>query len=423
MGNFTYPPPSTIYKLKPIPRLVILVSSITVVGDVHEGINFGFNMDAELGLSKRALDIHKNFARSAQYAIENGSELFVILGDLFDRTHVSPTVRELIRVDVIEPLEKAGVEVWILAGNHDQPHGEKKGTSIDDFRGYENVKVFRKPKVEERKIDGKTFGFIIVPYLHPEQIARLVREKEGTDIKREQMFLMGQSLLKQWISNRASELDTDKKILFGHYYLEGAKLRETKSPEVLPGEFSFTRDMIPESLDLAVFGHIHLHQVMGSKPELVYTGALEHVDWGEIEDAKGLVEISPDLENLWEFKELPTRDMVRIKLEISKDEDATQKIMDAIPEKVEEKMFRLEISLDEGMREKISESRIAEKLKGSFYYDVRWKETTLEKVGYSEFSMDPYQLLRTFLKTNYGDDPRHDRLQKEGEGILDEVLG
>jgi exonuclease SbcD len=326
-------------------------------------------------------------------------------------------------LDVIEPLEKAGVEVWILAGNHDHPHSEKKGTSIDDFRGYENVKVFRKPQVEERTIGGKSFGFVIVPYLHPEQIARLVREKEGTDIKREQMFLLGQSLLKQWIANRTSELETDKKILFGHYYLEGAKLRETKSPEILPGEFSFTRDMIPESLDLAVFGHIHLHQVMGSSPELVYTGALERVDWGEQGDKKGFVEISPDLDNLWEFRELPTRDMVKITLEISKDEDATNKILDALPDEVEGKMLRLEISLDEGTRERISESRISEKLKGAFHYDVRWKEKTVEKLGYVEFTMNPYQLLRTFLKTNYGDHPKYEELESEGEDILNEVLG
>jgi DNA repair exonuclease SbcCD nuclease subunit len=394
-----------------------------VVGDVHEGINFGFNMDAELGISKRALDIHSNFSKTARYAIENRSELFVVLGDLFDRTHVSPTVRELIRVDVIEPLEEAGIEVWILAGNHDQPHSEKKGTSIDDFRGYKNVEVFRKPSVEVRTIGGLSFGFIIVPYLHPEQIANLVREKEGTDIAREQMFLMGQKLLKQWISNRTEELETDKKILFGHYYLEGAKLRETHSPEVLPGEFSFTRDMVPKSLDLAVFGHVHLHQVIDSKPEFVYTGAMERVDWGESDDKKGFVEISPNLDSLWEFRELPTRDMVKISLEISSQEDPTQKILESIPETVEDRMFRLEIALDEGMRERISESQIVEKLKGAFYYDVRWKELATEKVGYMEFSMNPYQLLRTFLKTNYGEHPRFEEIQKEGEDILNEVLG
>ncbi|UCG70495.1 MAG: metallophosphoesterase [Thermoplasmata archaeon] len=399
------------------------MSEIVVVGDIHEGINFGFNIDAETGISRRALDIHSNFMQTAKYAVESKAQLFVILGDMFDRTHVSPTVRELIRRDVIEPLEKEGIEVWILAGNHDQPHGEKKGTSIDDFRGYGNVKVFRKPAVEELEVEGKRFGFVIVPYLHPEQIARLVREKEGTEIGIEQMFILGQRLLKQWIANRVDELETDHKIMFGHYYLEGAKLRETPSPEVLPGEFSFTGDMIPENLDLAVFGHVHLHQAIGSKPEFLYTGAIERIDWGERDDEKGFVVISSLKENLWEFKKLPVRDMVKISLEIAADEDATRKILDAIPEDVEEKMFRLEIALNEGVRERISESQITEKMKHAFYYDVRWKEMVSEKVGYVEFTMNPYQLLRTFLKTNYGEHPEYERIRKEGEAILNEVLG
>ena len=46
--------------------------------------------------------------------------------------------------------------------------------------------------------------------------------------------------------------------------------------------------------------------------------------------------------------------MIKISLEISKDEDATEKILNALPEDVEEKMLRLEIALDEGVRERIS---------------------------------------------------------------------
>ena len=85
-------------------------------------------------------------------------------------------------------------------------------------------------------------------------------------------------------------------------------------------------------------------------------------------------------------------------------------------------MFRLEITLDEGARERVSEAQISERLKGAFYYDVKWKEKSKEKVGYSEFTMNPFELLRTFLKTNYGEHPEHDRLLKEGENILTEVL-
>lgn len=399
------------------------MSKVVLVGDIHEGINFGFNIDAETGISRRALDIHDNFAKTAQYAIEKRAKLFVVMGDMFDRTHVSPTFRELIRQDVIEPLNKACIDVWILAGNHDQPHGERKGTSIDDFRGYENVKVFRKPAVEKVEIEGKTLGFVIVPYLHPEHIANLVKEKEGSEISREQMFFVGQRLLKQWISNRCDELDTDYKIMLGHYYLEGAKLRETSYPEVLPGEFSFTRDMLPKALDLAVFGHVHLHQVIGDSPEFVYTGAIERIDWGERDDKKGFVVLSPLEEELWQFKELSIRDMIKLEVEIKSDEDPAGKILEAIPEEVEGRMFRLEIELDEGMRERISESKITEKLKGAFHYDVRWKEQSKEKLGYAEFTMNPYQLLRTFLKTNYGDHPKYEQLLKEGESVLEEVLG
>ncbi len=174
---------------------------------------------------------------------------------------------------------------------------------------------------------------------------------------------------------------------------------------------------------MAVFGHVHLHQVIGSKPEFVYTGAIERIDWGEREDKKGFVVISPESEKLWEFQELPVREMVMINLEIKAEEEATQKILDAIPEEVKEKMLRLEIGLDEGLRERISESRISEKLKGSFYYDVKWKELVTEKIGYVEFTMNPYQLLRTFLKTNYGEHPKYEEILKEGESILNEVLG
>ncbi|MDI6639190.1 MAG: metallophosphoesterase [Methanocellales archaeon] len=395
------------------------MNEIVVVGDVHEGINFGFQIDPETGLSARVLDIHDNFARTAQFAIANKAKLFVVLGDLFDRTHVSPTFREMIRRDVIEPLEEAGIPVWILAGNHDQPRG-KKGTSIDDFRGYPHVRIYRKLAVEKLEIDGKSVGCIIVPYMHPTHIAELVLEKFGKETPLEQIFVLGQELLKQWIQNRVDELEADFKLLLAHYYVEGARLRETASPEVLPGEFSFRRDMIPD-VDLAVFGHVHLHQAMRVQgTEVLYTGAVERIDWGERDDKKGFIVIDPFAEERWRFEELPTRDMLKLKVEVS-NEDPTQKILDAIPD-VAGKLVRLEIAMGEGLRSKVADSKIADKLKDAFHYEVRWTERTEEKIGFVSFTMDPFKLLRDFVDLNYGDHPKHDELQREGESLLKEVL-
>jgi exonuclease SbcD len=397
------------------------MNDIVAVADVHEGINFGFNMDVETGISERALDIHKNLVKAAKFAINNSSKLFVIVGDLFDRTHISPTYREMIRKDVIEPLGKNNVNVWILAGNHDQPHSLKKGTSIDDFRGYPHVKVYREPSVEEIFIDDEKIRCLIMPYMHPDSIALMVKEKIGKDVPPEQMFTAGQKLIKNWLKEK-SEAEANYKIVFAHYYVEGAKIRETTYPEILPGEFSFTKDMIPDNLDIAVFGHIHLHQSMGKtgKTEIVYPGAVERIDWGEREDSKGFISISVK-EKSWDFVKLPVREMMKINVDIKPDEEPDERILKSIPD-VSGKMIRLEITLPEGFRAKVSDEKINEKLKNAFYYDLRWIETTKEKIGLISFTTNPYELLKEFIELNYADDRRKDEILNEGNNILKEVL-
>lgn len=399
------------------------MGEIVVVGDVHEGMNFPYNIDPETGLSARALDIHKNLRLAAEYALESRASLFVIVGDLFDRTHVSPISRELVRRDVIEPLGKAGVEVWILAGNHDQPHNSGRETSLEDFRGYPHVKVFRKPAVQGLEIDGIRVECILLPYMHPEQIAALVKEKEGREIPQEQLFVMGQKILQSWLEKKASGTKADFKLLFAHYYLEGARLREGAYPEVLPGEFSLRKEMIPETLDLAVFGHVHIHQVAGrrGKAEIVYTGSVERLDWGEKGDRKGFITIDP-ASKAWRFVELPCREMLRIEVEIGPGEDPLERILEAIPA-VDGALVRLEVGLSEGQRERVEDRQIVERLKGAFHYEVSWRERSGVKKGIANFTMDPFSLFHGFVELNYPDHPRREDLLEKGRAILREVVG
>ena len=172
------------------------MNDIVVVGDVHEGINFDIRVDPQTGVSERALDMHRNLTRAATYAIENKASLFIILGDLFDRTHVAPIFREYVRNDVIEPLGKAGVKVYILAGNHDQPREFRRGTSIDDFRGYSHVEVFRKPEYRIEDIAGKKVCFLIMPFLYPDSIV----SQAGTSVAgvpEEQRRELGREVLRE----------------------------------------------------------------------------------------------------------------------------------------------------------------------------------------------------------------------------------
>lgn len=394
------------------------MGDVVCVGDVHEGIGFGYLVDPETGVSARALDLHRNFVAAAKWAIEHRVKLFCVLGDLFDRTHVAPVFREMVRRDVVEPLGRAGIEVWLLAGNHDQPRAFARGTSLDDYRGYAHVKVFREPASEVRELGGKKVGFLLIPYMHPEEIVKRAQEKLGEAVSLEQAYAAAREVWKRWIAERAEGLDVDRRILYGHFWVEGARPSAT-AYEVLPGEFTFARDMLPPVVDLAVFGHIHAHQPVFDR--FVYTGAPERIDWGERDDPKGFLAL--DAANAtWEFVELPARPMVKVDVTVAIDEDPTAKILAALPADPTDKLIRFEVTIPEALRPKVDERRIDERLAGAFHYEARWLVQRKDFRVVEEFTMDPLRLLGEYVDAHYKGDPRRERIKDRGERVLKEVL-
>src|SRR2546426_278505 len=357
---------------------------IVCVGDVHEGLSFDFRIDPETGISERALDLHGNFAKAARWAIEHRASLFCILGDLFDRAHVAPVFREMVRRDVIEPLGDAGIEVWILAGNHDQPRRAVRSTSLDDYRGYSHVKVFRDPKMEVRDIDGRRIGFILIPYMHPEQVVEQVRETLAKDVPRELAYEAARRTWQEWIRNRAQDLrDADLRILFGHFEFQGVRYASTAPTEVVPNDFTFTTDMIPDTIDLVVFGHIHMHQTVGGK--IVYAGAPERIDWGERLDPKGFLVIRP--EGGWSFVELPARPMDKVETVVGMGDDVTEKVLAAIPMEVTGHLVRIEVTLPDELRNRLDEKRLADRLRDAFHYEVKFISASRPRVVTEKYTV------------------------------------
>lgn len=392
---------------------------IVCVGDVHEGLNFDFRIDPETGISERAMDLHRNFAKAAQWAIQHRASLFCILGDLFDRAHVAPVFRELVRRDVIEPLGAEGIEVWILAGNHDQPRRAARSTSLDDYRGYAHVRVFRDPKVETRTLAGRTIGFILLPYLHPEQVIDRVRETVGKDVPREEAYEAARRVWKEWIHNRATDLkDADLRIVFGHFEFQGVRYATTSPPEVVPNDFTFTPDMIPQPVDLVVFGHIHMHQVVGRN--IVYAGAPERIDWGERLDPKGFLAVRPD--GMWSFVELPARPMDKVEITVGMADDVTGKVLGSLPPETAGHLLRIEITIPDELRNRLDEKRLAERLRDAFHFDIKFLSSDRARVVSDEFTLDPNHLLADYVDKVLADHPKRDAIKVEAQRILRETL-
>lgn len=389
-----------------------------MVADVHEGIGFGYRINPETGISDRALDLHNNLRLAAQWAINHGAKLFIIAGDLFERTHVSPAFRELVRRDVVEPLSAAGVMTWLVAGNHDQPRIAARSTSLDDYRGLPLVEVFKDPVAKTMDLGEGPVGFIILPYLHPERLLDLVREKLGEEVPPEQMDELARRLLREWLRNRSAELKTQRKFLIGHYLIQGAKVSSTVNPEVVPGEFSLTKDLIPEDVDLTLLGHIHLHQSLG--PKIVYIGAPERIDWGERGDPKGFLSLEPSSAR-WTFHPLPAREMVALEVDAT-GENPTEAILRALPADLKNKMLRLDVHLRPGGRKLVEEAALDRRLAEAFHVSLRWHEEEEARFGVSEATLAPVALFEDFVANNYAKDPRKKALLEEGRKILQEVL-
>ena len=392
---------------------------IVCVGDVHEGLNFEFRIDPETGISERALDLHENFAKAASWAIEHEASLFCILGDLFDRAHVAPVFREMVRRDVIEPLGAAGIEVWILAGNHDQPRRAARSTSLDDYRGYRHVKVFREPKKEVREIAGRKIGFILIPYMHPEQVVEQVRETTKEEVPRELAYEAARRTWREWIHNRATDLkDADLRILFGHFEFQGVRYASTTPSEIVPNDFTFTPDMIPDAVDLVVFGHIHMHQQVGRK--IVYAGAPERIDWGERLDPKGFLAIRPD--GGWSFVELPARPMDKVDVGVGMADDVTKKVLDALPTDTAGHLVRIEIVIPDELRNRLDEKRLAERLRDAFHFEVKFVSSSRPRTVTEEFTLDPGRLLAEYVDKVLADHPKRETIKVEAQRLLREAL-
>lgn len=389
------------------------MNEIVVPADVHEGIKFSYRVDPETGLSEREMDIHQNLKRVVSFAVEKKSSYFVILGDLFERTHIPPIYRELIRKDVIEPLAKEGIKIWIIAGNHDQPRISARGTSIDDFEAFPNVTIYKSPAVKLINLKGKQIACIILPYMDEASILKF-GGKEATEEARRSL---AKQIIKNWLFDGA-KTQADYKILFSHYWVEGAKIREG-AWEIKPGEFAFDLSMIPK-VDLSVFGHIHLHQKISRDGKtILYPGSVERIDWGEREERKGFISLSP-LEKRWEFIELPTREMLQLEIAVREGEEPERKLAGSLPNATG-KLVRIKLSLPEGGRSRISKERVDAMLKDAFHYELKLEERIQAK-QLPSFTANPFELLEGFINSNYEKHPKREDLLKEGRKILEESL-
>src|SRR5437588_12286388 len=109
---------------------------IAHLADTHIGMeNYG-RINPETGLNQRLHDFLNSLDQAIDGAVAASVDLVVFAGDIYKTRDPTPThQREFARR--VHRLSSAGIQVMLVAGNHDIPLSAGRATSVDIFRALE----------------------------------------------------------------------------------------------------------------------------------------------------------------------------------------------------------------------------------------------------------------------------------------------
>ncbi len=276
-----------------------------ITGDNHLNL-YNQRLGSRLGERRRRLG--RAWRETVNYAIKHGADLYINTGDLFDQI----TPRNPPRASVVEAfreLKEAGVESFIIAGNHEAPGSVRDGASPHAV-----IREAGLATVFENRIDF---------------------EQRLLDIHGTRVSVAGMSYDKNLpagddpLADRHVPGGGDVNIAMLHYSVERIAPPIWEEP-VIKVE-SLQRN---SHIHLYAMGHIHAHiDTRVGDSRILYPGATEHYNFGECGRQTGfcVAELSPG-EMRVEFIQTEAQPMSQLKLHTStmSPDDPTEAILRGI---------------------------------------------------------------------------------------------
>ena len=405
--------------------------------DIHIGMeNYG-RIDPATGINARVMDFLRRLSDVADYAIEQGVDVFVFAGDAYKTRDPNPTYqREFARR--IKRVADAGIPVIMLVGNHDLPAVAKRATSIDIFGTLDvpNITVGNREEVFQivcRR--GQPLQVATAPYpLRSELVSK--EDAQGKSLSELDSLLsaaMNDNI--RALAEKARIHAEIPSILVGHFSVKEASQGSERN--IMVG-----RDVeVDRSVALGdtvwryvALGHIHKHQSLNRdlQPPILYSGSLERIDFGEEGEPKGFVvaEVS-DGTTKWEFVRgyrLQARPFTTIYVDIRDAADPTSVVVAAIRAKpdLSNSVVRVVVKMRQEQESLLLDREIAKVLEGAYFVAGMQKEIERSKrrEGLPEEAIESLtaaELLAVYLDVKKIPTERAKLLLLHGEALISAV--
>ena len=337
--------------------------------DSHFGIeNYG-RVDAKTGLHSRFSDFIKSFQFCIDQAIKEDIDFFLFCGDAYKTAYPTPTQQKHFIQSLVR-LQQAKIPVVLIVGNHDHPLGFGKIHALDILGNIplENVIIFSKPSSVKLKTKNGIVQIVGIPWptrqnLVNKQEHHLKSLKEITDYISKKVA--------QIISSLASGLDQNiPSILAGHLSVSSGMFSGSEKSSILGSDpIILPSQLALKPFDYVALGHLHRYQTLNksSYPQIVYSGSIERIDFGERKENKGFCRVILDHKKSWgdgkrcyhEFIPLPARKMIQLDVKLFKREDQTDQVLRAIKENdIYDSILKITYHVPQGMQNLVEIAKI-----------------------------------------------------------------
>jgi exonuclease SbcD len=249
---------------------------IVITGDSHLNL---YNQKLGSRLAERRSRIGAAWWQTIQYAIENKADIYIHTGDLFDQLSPRNPPRARV-VEAFKALSDAGVEVFILAGNHEAPSSEMDGASphavLSEARLAKVFDSYREFKQYNLTVDGVDISIAGMSYN---------RNLDPREDPLEDMRIPA-----------GAELN----IAVLHYSMEGIAPPIWEEPSIKRSSIEANGD-----IQLYAMGHIHEHnETKVNDSHVLYPGGTERYNFGESRKETGFIVV--DYGEELEIRYIPT---------------------------------------------------------------------------------------------------------------------
>jgi exonuclease SbcD len=379
-----------------------------------------------VGLSTRLLDFLAALDQVVAYAIEHDVDLALFCGDAYKSRDPSQTQqREFARR--VARLAQAGIPVFLLVGNHDQPHSLGRATALDIFPTLAVPQVVVADRVATHRMETRSGPLQVVAAPWVRRGAFLAAE-EHRGKSQEELAQFVQDRLTELVMAEAQKLDPSlPAVVAGHVTVMGG-VGGSEQSMALGRDHVLQRSALAlPGVDYVALGHLHRHQAIGGgAPPVVYAGSLQRVDFGEEVEEKGfcVVEVLPNPGDTsgrgdppgrpygardvrWEFVPVKARAFVTVDVTLDAEEPSpTQRVLEAIGRKhVRDAVVRVRIAGPEAAVRGVDERAVRQALASAHHVAAIARNVARDqrpRLGVAASSLTPEEALRRYLETRQG---------------------